>query len=61
MLRRLKEFRYFEPKTLEQTLEILTENQNAKILAGGTDLLVKMKTTPMDIFAMVNIKLFQST
>lgn len=56
MLRRLKDFRYFEPKTLVQTLEILTENHNSKILAGGTDLLVKIKTTPIDVFAIVNIK-----
>lgn len=40
----LPKFEYHEPTTLEETLELLMElGGNAKVLAGGTDLLVKMK------------------
>lgn len=40
----MKDFAYFQPDTLEQTLKILQqEGSRAKLIAGGTDLLVKMK------------------
>lgn len=42
--RRLKEFKYFSPKTIAETVSILEECDKAvKILAGGTDLLPMMK------------------
>jgi len=38
-------FEYYEPKTLSEALEILDKyRSDARILAGGTDLIVKMKT-----------------
>lgn len=40
----LPKFEYHEPSTLEEALQLLSElGGNAKVLAGGTDLLVKMK------------------
>ena len=37
-------FEYFKPSTLDEALEKLAEFKNkAKILAGGTDLIVRMK------------------
>lgn len=40
----LPEFTYHEPTTLEEALGLLHEHGgNAKVLAGGTDLLVRMK------------------
>ncbi len=40
----LPKFEYHEPTTLEEALHLLSElGGNAKVLAGGTDLLVKMK------------------
>lgn len=40
----LPKFNYHEPSTLEETLQLLSElGGNAKLLAGGTDLLVRMK------------------
>ncbi len=40
----LPKFDYHEPQTLEETLGLLSElGGNAKVLAGGTDLLVRMK------------------
>lgn len=40
----LPKFQYHEPKTLEEVLRLLSElGGNAKLLAGGTDLLVRMK------------------
>lgn len=40
----LPKFEYYEPTTLEETLRLLSElGGNARILAGGTDLLVRMK------------------
>ena len=40
---RLPRFEYFAPKTLDAALSLLTENgEGAHVLAGGTDVLVKM-------------------
>lgn len=40
----LPKFEYHEPPTLEEALRLLSElGGNAKLLAGGTDLLVRMK------------------
>jgi len=47
---RLPKFQYLAPRTLEELVAMLSEyRDNAKLLAGGTDLLVSMKqriTTP---------------
>jgi 4-hydroxybenzoyl-CoA reductase subunit beta len=41
---RLPGFEYLNPQNLDQTLDMLAEHKDeAKILAGGTDLLVRMK------------------
>jgi CO/xanthine dehydrogenase FAD-binding subunit len=43
-VRRLKPFVYFEPTKLSKVFEILAEEgERASLLAGGTDLLVRMK------------------
>lgn len=53
-----KEFEYLAPKTLDEALDLLEQHRdkNIKILAGGTDLLVKMKTTDLNIDYLMNIK-----
>ena len=40
----MKPFTYFEPATLDEALDLLHQyGEKAKVLAGGTDLLVQMK------------------
>lgn len=39
----LSEFEYFAPKTIEEACRLLSQHDRAKILAGGTDLLVEIK------------------
>ena len=34
----LTPFEYFRPETLDEALELLATKENAKVLAGGTDL-----------------------
>ena len=53
-----QEFEYFAPKTLDEALDLLDKykDKNIKILAGGTDLLVKMKTINLKVDYLVNIK-----
>lgn len=53
---RLPKFEYFEPQTVEEAVSILQNEPNAKILAGGTDLLVNMKHRVERPPALVNIK-----
>jgi carbon-monoxide dehydrogenase medium subunit len=51
------EYEYLAPATLDEALGILTEKQRVKILNGGTDLIVKLKTgadIPLDY--MLDIK-----
>jgi carbon-monoxide dehydrogenase medium subunit len=53
-----QEFEYLAPKTLDEALDLLDKykDKNTKILAGGTDLLVKMKTIDLKIDYLINIK-----
>jgi 4-hydroxybenzoyl-CoA reductase subunit beta len=53
---RLPKFMYFEPTSLKEALSILKKDGSAKILAGGTDLLVNMKHRIEVPSALVNIK-----
>lgn len=54
---RLKPFFYFEPLTISEAIEILAEQANgAYPLAGGTDLLVRMKKGEITPSALVNLK-----
>ena len=53
---RLPKFEYFEPKDLKEAVSILKAESNARILAGGTDLLVNMKHRVECPSAVVNIK-----
>ncbi len=51
------EYDYHAPATLDEALTILAEKPNVKILAGGTDLIVKMKTGALtEIEHMLDIK-----
>ena len=40
---RLPKFEYVEPASIKEASSILLEERNAKVLAGGTDLLLNMK------------------
>ncbi|NTV42428.1 MAG: hypothetical protein HGA63_03920 [Syntrophobacteraceae bacterium] len=55
---RLPKFEYAEPKSIEEASSILSKEDGAKILAGGTDLLVNMKhrvETPAVIMSLKKI------
>jgi len=44
MIKKIKEFEYFNPSTLSEAISLLAQYKGqAKILAGGTDLLIQMK------------------
>ena len=53
-----KKFKYLVPNTLDEALNLLNvyKNKQLKIIAGGTDLLVKMKTTDLKVDYLINIK-----
>ena len=53
-----QEFEYLAPKTIDEALDLLDKykDKNIKILAGGTDLLVKMKTINLKVDYLMNIK-----
>jgi 4-hydroxybenzoyl-CoA reductase subunit beta len=53
---RLPKFEYFEPSDLKEAVFILQNEPSAKILAGGTDLLVNMKNRVECPLTIVNIK-----
>lgn len=57
MLRKLREFEYREPSTLSEAVAILNQyGKEAKVLAGGTDLLVNMKERGWEPRVLVNLK-----
>ena len=53
-----KKFKYLVPNTLDEALNLLNvyKDKQLKIIAGGTDLLVKMKTTDLNVDYLMNIK-----
>jgi 4-hydroxybenzoyl-CoA reductase subunit beta len=53
---RLPKFDYIEPRSIKEASSILSEDPKAKILAGGTDLLVNMKHRVEVPSVIVNIK-----
>ena len=53
----MKPFEYFAPRSLAEAAEILAKfNGQARVIAGGTDLLLKMKAGRLAPKAIVNIK-----
>ncbi len=52
----LPQFMHFAPKSLQEASRLLVQHPGAKILAGGTDLLVKMKQRRAVPRHVVNIK-----
>lgn len=38
-----KPFNLYQPKTIEEAVKLLSKHKKARILAGGTDLIPKMK------------------
>jgi len=56
-MKRLREFTYHEPATLAEAVGILVEEgSDARVLAGGTDLVVDMKTGRLRPSVVVNLK-----
>ena len=54
---RLPRFDYSGPETLDQTLDLLDlHRDDAKILAGGTDLLVRMKKGLLKPKVLISLK-----
>lgn len=54
---RVSSFEYLEPQTIQEACSLLAEHQGkAKIIAGGTDLLVMMKHRVLTPQYLVNIK-----
>ena len=53
----LPRFEYHAPTSLEQALELLSRyGKDAKLLAGGTDLLIAMKERRVEVKHLINIK-----
>jgi len=56
-VKRLRRFDYFEPTSLDEATRILAAApSDARVLAGGTDLVVDMKTGRMRPSTVVNLK-----
>ena len=56
-MKRLREFTYHEPGTLVEAVDLLSAaGDRARVLAGGTDLVVDMKTERLLPAAVVNLK-----
>ena len=59
-MQRLKNFSYFEPASVNEAVETLAGEEGAFPLAGGTDLLVRMKRREIHPAALVNLKHIRS-
>jgi len=45
----------YEPKTLNETLEIYASNPNLKIIAGGTDVLIQLRHGKLEDIELLSI------
>jgi len=53
----MKEFEFYEPKRVEEACGLLAKYRGrARILAGGTDLLVELKRGQRNLSALINLK-----
>lgn len=52
----LSKFDYYKPKSLEEALAYLDENPGANILAGGTDLMLELRSNKIDVKHLLDIK-----
>ena len=52
----MNNIKYFLPKSLEEAVKYLSENSDAKVLAGGTDLVVKWKKTGCPDMHLMDIR-----
>ena len=52
----MNNIKYFSPKSLEVAVKYLSENSDAKVLAGGTDLVVKWKKTGCPDMHLMDIR-----
>lgn len=52
----MKAFDYYAPETVKEVIEILEANPKAKVLAGGTDSLVRMKGRVWTPEAIVDVR-----
>lgn len=51
-----KPFQYHQPETVEETIKLLSKLPNCKLMAGGTDLVPKMKQRLLEPEHVVNLK-----
>jgi carbon-monoxide dehydrogenase medium subunit len=52
----MQPFTYFSPTTIQEATQILADHESARCLAGGTDLLIRMKRHQWLPRAVVNLK-----
>lgn len=52
----LSKFDYFKPKSIEEALEYLDKNDDTKILAGGTDLMILLRRNAVSCNHILDIK-----
>jgi carbon-monoxide dehydrogenase medium subunit len=51
-----KTFQYYQPDTIEKAAELLAELPSSKVIAGGTDLVPKMKQRILEPEHVINLK-----
>ena len=56
-MRTLKPFEYFEPETVQEAIKLLSKNgEKARILAGGIDLIPRMRKRKIDADVLIHIQ-----
>lgn len=52
----MKEFRYEEPRSVDEAIALLAKPGRNRVMAGGTDLLVRLKRREWTVDAVINLK-----
>ena len=61
VLRNVSDLNYETPTDIESAVALLTDNDRAKVLAGGTDLLVQLREEMIEPSLIVDIKRIAET
>ncbi|MCK8817585.1 xanthine dehydrogenase family protein subunit M [Natroniella sulfidigena] len=52
----MKNFKLYQPETIEEAVDVLNERKDYHLLAGGTDLMLRWKHGQIDLENLVNLK-----
>ena len=55
---KMKFNKYFRPTSVQEAIELLQNNEDSKIVAGGTDVVIRLRAHMLKVDTLVDISVF---